>query len=162
MGMKRIINLLLSASISIVIIISCTPQDPKTQLQNEIEKRIKNEMNDPESYEFKSFYIDSLEWFSSKEMLKSAQKKYERLIAMNQKDSVQIALKNLIFQQIYFRRITPYKYSGTFSFRGNNKFGAKILAEYRIHADSLYNLIYIIDNEGDTVYRNFGQIKFKR
>ena len=51
-----------------------------------------------------------------------------------------------------FEIMNKYKFTGSFSFRGNNKFGAKILADYRFEADSTYTLMYLMDNTGDTIY----------
>ena len=37
-------------------------------------------------------------------------------------------IKNLESQNLILGRMNKYKFTGNFSFRGNNKFGAKILA----------------------------------
>ena len=50
--------------------------------------------------------------------------------------------------------MNKYKFTGNFSFRVNNKKKKKILADYRFEADSTYTLMYLMDNTGDTIYKD--------
>ena len=73
---------------------------------------------------------------------------------MNDDKNSEEKIKNLESQNLILGRMNKYKFTGNFSFRGNNKFGAKILADYRFEADSTYTLMYLMDNTGDTIYKD--------
>ncbi|OUL59840.1 hypothetical protein [Flavobacterium sp. AJR] len=146
--MNKIILLLL------ILIISISCQKSKIEnLQNEIESIIKPNLNDPSSYEFNSMHLDSVEYLTSKLEIQTILKDIRNL----QKEKNKISQEQISFlkRKIHFySSLDKYKFKGNFSFRGNNKFGAKILAEYIFEADSTYKLIYIRDNNGDTIYKN--------
>jgi len=111
--------------------ISCS-EKKEDILKKEIEKNIITGMNDPDSYEFISFSIDS-----------SMVKIYDDLYKLHLKKK-----KTTPFPKL------SYKYNGTFTFRGKNEFGALILADYTFKADSTYKLLYLFGNVNDTVYRD--------
>ncbi|KIA98375.1 hypothetical protein OA93_09660 [Flavobacterium sp. KMS] len=146
--MNKIILLLL------ILIVSISCQKSKIEnLQNEIESIIKPNLNDPSSYEFNSMHLDSVEYLTSKLEIQTILKDIRNL----QKENNKISQEQISFlkRKIHFySSLDKYKFKGNFSFRGNNKFGAKILAEYIFEADSTYKLIYIRDNNGDTIYKN--------
>ncbi|MFD1605849.1 hypothetical protein ACFSJW_04535 [Flavobacterium artemisiae] len=53
--------------------VSCK-KTKQENLQNEIESKIKVQLNDPESYEFNYFYLDSLEYIINKKEIKTVLK----------------------------------------------------------------------------------------
>ena len=136
--------------------ISCK-KNADEKLKAEIEEKILKGMNDPDSYEFVNFYLDSLEYNTKKEVAKEAKSKIDSLMKLKQTENVK---RGLFLQRMILKINEPYlqtKYQGDFEFRANNKFGAKILATYKFKADSTYKLIYLIDNLNDTIYKDLYQ-----
>ncbi|GAA3769602.1 hypothetical protein [Flavobacterium ginsengiterrae] len=134
------------------IIISCK-KSKEENLKNEIENEIKTNLNDPSSYEFNYFHLDSVEHIVNKQMTAENLKEIENLQNQNNAKSKK-RIEFLKSQNQFYNLLNKNKYKGIFSFRGNNKFGAKILAEYSFEADSTYKLIYLKDNIGDTIYKD--------
>ena len=149
--MRRINYNILFVLLTTTILLSCKENKVK-KLQNEIEEKIKTGLNDPDSYEFNHFYIDSIEHTSTKELITENLEKIKELQKLNDDKNSEEKIKNLESQNLILGRMNKYKFTGNFSFRGNNKFGAKILADYRFEADSTYTLMYLMDNTGDTIY----------
>ena len=133
------------------LLISCTENKVKN-LQNEIEDKIKAGLNDPSSYEFDNFYIDSIGYTSKKQLIGENLEKIRNLQKQTNDKKAEGKIKALKTENQMFEIMNKYKFTGRFSFRGNNKFGAKILADYRFEADSTYTLMYLMDNTGDTIY----------
>ncbi|CAD0008996.1 hypothetical protein FLAT13_04679 [Flavobacterium salmonis] len=132
--------------------ISCK-KSKQENLQNEIENKIKAQLNDPNSYNFNYFYLDSLEYMTNREETKTILKDIQTL--NSQKDSKSQKMVSLLKSKSKFlQSLNKNKYNGIFSFRANNKFGAKILAEYSFEADSTYKILYILDNNKDTIYKD--------
>jgi hypothetical protein len=134
------------------LMISCK-KSKEENLKNEIENEITTNLNDPNSYEFNYFHLDSVEYIVHKKMIAENLKEIESLQNQNNKRSER-SIDFLKAQNKFYNLLTKNKYKGIFSFRGNNKFGAKILAEYSFEADSTYKLIYLKDNTGDTIYKD--------
>lgn len=99
-------------------------------LKNEIETKIKSGLNDPSSYEFERFRVDSSMIEIQRELEKMRLKKNDTTYCK----------KSII------------KYDGSFSFRSKNSYGALILANYYYQADKNYKLLYLMDNLNDTIY----------
>ena len=137
----------------IAFTISCK-EDKIKNLQTDIEDRIKAGLNDPSSYEFNYFNIDSTGYASTKELIQINQQKIKELQKQFDDKAVQDKINDLKIQNSLFERMHKYKYTGNIEFRGNNAFGAKILTEYKFNADNNYNLMYLIDNTGDTIYKD--------
>jgi hypothetical protein len=135
------------------LLISCKENKEKN-LQNEIEEKIKTGLNDPSSYEFNHFYIDSIGYTSKKELIAENLEKINKLQKQTEDKKAEDKIIDLEVENQRFEMMNKYKFTGTFSFRGNNKFGAKILAEYRFEANSSYTLMYLMDNTGDTIYKD--------
>ncbi|SHG21892.1 hypothetical protein [Flavobacterium defluvii] len=134
------------------LIISCK-KSKEENLKNEIENEITTNLNDPSSYEFNYFHLDSVEYIVHKEIVAENLKEIDNL--QNQKNKrLEKRIEFLKSQNQFYNLLNKNKYKGIFSFRGNNKFGAKILAEYSFEADSTYKLIYLKDNTGDTIYKD--------
>ena len=132
--MKKIILLL-----SIIIFISCgeKKKSQKDIIQEKASLAIKKNMNDSESYEFVSIdKIDTIVWTDeegSSLMLKGLTLEKEN----RQKflDSVQKVIeKRKSNNQFHF-------YDVNMTVRGNNSYGAKMLAEYYVKLDKDYNVI---------------------
>lgn len=150
--------------LTILILTASCKKDKINTLQTDIEKRIKTGLNDPESYEFTSFDIDSMGYISGKKQIEENLKELKNLKEkVNDIDSNQqiIKLEDRIQNLELVNRVrNKYKYNGNFNFRCNNKFGANILAQYNFLADSTCTLVYLVDNIGDTIYTNY-QITMK-
>ena len=139
--------------IILILTISCKENKIKN-LQNDIEDKIKTGLNDPSSYEFNHFYIDSIGYTSKKELIAENLKKIKSLQKQTNDKTADDKIIDLEVQNLMFEKMNKYKFTGSFSFRGNNKFGAKILADYRFQADSTYTLMYLMNNTGDTIYKD--------
>ena len=135
------------------LLISCKENKVKN-LQDEIEEKKKTGLNDPNSYEFDHFYIDSIGYTSKKQLIGENQEKIKELQKLTNDIKAKEKIKKLISQNNMFEILNKYKFTGRFSFRGTNKFGAKILADYNFEADSTYTLMYLMDNTGDTIYKD--------
>lgn len=135
-----------------LLIISCK-KSKEENLKKEIENKITTNLNDPSSYEFNYFHLDSIEYIVHKEMLAESLEEIENLQKQNNK-KLERRIQSLKAQNQFYKLLNKNKYKGIFSFRGNNKFGAKILAEYSFEADSTYKLVYLKDNTGDTIYKD--------
>lgn len=140
-----------------ILTISCKKSKIEN-LQTEIENEIKSGLNDPSSYEFNYFYIDSVAYMVKKQSIAENLKKIEKLKKQANTKSSEEEIKSLKFQNQLSNLMNKYKYTGSFEFRGNNKFGAKILADYKFEADSTFTLMYLMDNTGDTIYKDAGII----
>lgn len=127
---------------------------PKEKLQDIIEDKIKFRMNDPKSYEFDYFSIDSTEYHVGKKILNDDLKNLENFKISNNVEKIKETETSILIQEKINKISSPFMYKGYFKFRGKNKFGATILAEYKVHADSTYKLMYLIDNIGDTIYKD--------
>jgi len=147
---RRTYNVLLALLIT-TLLISCKENKVKS-LQNEIEDKIKTGLNDPSSYEFDHFYIDSVGYTSKKQLIGENLEKIKKLQKLTNDKKAEDKIIDLEVQNHMYEILNKYKFTGSFSFRGNNKFGAKILADYRFEADSTYTLMYLMDNSGDTIY----------
>ncbi|PWB27539.1 hypothetical protein [Flavobacterium sp. HTF] len=146
--MKKILLFL-----GILLLTTSCKKSKQEKLQNEIESKIKIQLNDPNSYEFNYFYLDSLEYMTNKEEIKIILKDIQNL--NKQKDVKSEKMVSLLKSKSEFlQSLNKNKYKGTFSFRANNKFGAKILAEYAFEADSTYTVLYLINNNKDTIYKD--------
>jgi hypothetical protein len=139
--------------ISILFVMLSCKKSKEENLKNEIENEITTNLNDPSSYEFNYFHLDSVEYIVNKQMIRENLKEIENLEKQNNKSSKR-RIESLKGQNQYYNLLNKNKYKGVFSFRGNNKFGAKILADYSFEADSTYKLIYLKDNTGDTIYKD--------
>ena len=147
--MKKLVLIIAIATITI----SCK-EDKIKNLQTDIEERIKAGLNDPSSYEFNHFYIDSTGYSSTNQLIAENQKKIKELQKKTDDETAQDKIIDLEVQNNLYKRMQNYKYNGNFEFRGNNKFGAKILADYKFEADSTFTLMYLMDNSGDTIYKD--------
>ncbi|WP_035648381.1 hypothetical protein [Flavobacterium sp. ASV13] len=134
------------------LIISCK-KSKQENLKNEIEDKITTNLNDPSSYEFNYIHLDSLVYMTNKEEIKIILNDIQDLNKKTDSKS-QKTLSFLESKMDFLKLSNKNKYSGFFSFRAKNKFGAKILAEYAFEADSTYKLIYLKDNMGDTIYKD--------
>jgi len=132
--------------------ISCK-KSKQENLQNEIENKIKMQLNDPSSYEFNYFYIDSVEYMTNKDEIKTVLEDIQDFEKEDDSKS-QRMISFLKSKNKFLESLNKNKYKGIFSFRANNKFGAKVLAEYIFEADSTYTISYLIDNNKDTVYKD--------
>lgn len=147
MIMKKILFL------GVLFLITSCKKSKQENLQNEIESKIKTQLNAPNSYSFNYFYLDSLEYMTNKEEIKTILKDIQTL--NSQKDSKSQKMVSLLKSKSKFlQSLNKNKYKGIFSFRANNKFGAKILAEYAFEADSTYKILYILDHNKDTIYKD--------
>ena len=147
---RRTYNVMFTLLIT-ALLISCKENKVKN-LQNEIEDKIKAGLNDPSSYEFDYFYIDSIGYTSKKQLIEENLEEIKKLQKQTNDKRAEDKIIDLEIQNNMFEIMNKYKFTGSFSFRGNNKFGAKILADYRFEADSTYTLMYLMDNTGDTIY----------
>lgn len=145
--MKKILFL------GVLFLITSCKKSKQEYLQNEIESKINIQLNDPNSYSFNYFYLDSLEYMTNKKEIKTISKDIQNL--NNQKDSKSQKMVSILKSKSKFlQSLKINKYKGFFSFRANNKFGAKILTEYAFEADSTYKIVYILDNNKDTIYKD--------
>lgn len=156
---KRVLLLILSAVAllflsNVIYIWYQNNKEPKEKLQDIIEEKIKFGMNDPKSYEFDYFSIDSTEYRVGKEILNEDIKKLKEYKNSNDIEKIKEIERSILIRKRLNEVSSPFMFKGHFKFRGKNKFGATILAEYEIHADSTYKLMYIIDNVGDTIYKD--------
>lgn len=135
------------------LVFFCFQKSKSDILQHQIEDQVKSGMHDPDSYEFNHYYIDSLLSDITKSMIARTQKEIDSLSKQNTESNI-IRIKKLDEEIVRYKLKFPHKFNGEFSFRGNNKFGAKILVEYTFIADSAYKLLYLMDNSGDTIYRD--------
>lgn len=134
------------------LMISCK-KNKIENLQNKIESIIKPNLNDPSSYEFNSIHLDSVEYITNKQEIQEILKD----ILILQKENDKISKEKLRFLKgkiNFYSSLNKYKFKGNFTFRGNNAFGAKILAEYTFEADSTYKLIYLLNNTRDTIFKD--------
>ena len=137
----------------LIFTISCSKKSKTEILKTEIESQIKTKMNDPSSYEFDYFFIDSTSYVVRKQLISENLKKIDSLKKIKT-EKAEDKIIDLEAQIYMYKKIDPYKFKGSIKFRGNNGFGAKVLEEYNFQADSLYKLIYLFDNVNDTVYKD--------
>lgn len=134
--------------IFVFIFITSCKENKEAVLKSEIEEKIKLALNDPDSYEFDYFQIDSSYFLASQNLLKEYKNDLNKSKSSSKKKLIQ---KEIIRQQILAPK---YKFNGVFRFRGTNNFGAKILTEFKFEANDKYKLIYLIDNLNDTIYED--------
>ncbi|BCY29138.1 hypothetical protein [Flavobacterium okayamense] len=132
---------------------SCKKENPQDILQEIVEDKILYILNDPESYEFQSFTLDSTEYLINKKYIQDRKNKLDSLRKNGNDFEVKMLNRIINIEEKVNKKMFPGKFNGIFNFRANNKFGAKILTSYQIYADSTYDLIYIIDNLNDTIYK---------
>lgn len=151
--MKFFLKNILSIILLLGVLVSCK-ENKLEILQDNIEDKIKAGLNDPDSYEFNHFYIDSIEFDSRNQIILENIREIENLQKLSNDKTSSNKILDLQNLNSFLKNNNKYKFTGGFSFRGNNKFGAKILAEYNFVADSSYTLIYLIDNVNDTIYKD--------
>ena len=93
--MRRINYNILFVLLTTTILLSCKENKVK-KLQNEIEEKIKTGLNDPDSYEFNHFYIDSIEHTSTKELITENLEKIKELQKLNDDKNSEEKIKNNI------------------------------------------------------------------
>ena len=128
--MKRILLATLTT-----IIISCSSEKSQSEIiQEKAAEAIKKNMNDPDSYEFVSIdKIDTIVWTEKeqKDLLANA------IISINDKsftDSIKEVIKERKMNNDF------QFYDVKMSIRGNNSYGAKMLADYYVKFDKDYNV----------------------
>lgn len=105
-----------------------------------VEEDLKKHMNDPNSYEFVSFEVDTMDIQFARERLNDLQKDLKKYKTKSVTDMIKIDIKNLK-TKYDFNDKSKVKYK--LEYRGKNSFGALILNRIYVFATNDDNLDFI-------------------
>ena len=130
--------------LTLLSIISCDlkPKNPTEKLKEEAENMLKHNLNDPSSYEFVSFEIDTFEIQVARQRLNDL-----KTILPKSKSEIQTEMINEqmeVLKSKYDFKSTNVNYS--LKYRAKNKFGALVLGSSKVTSDKDFNLINLEEN----------------
>lgn len=137
--MKKILLLSLIST----LMLSCNlKSDPKENLKEEAEKMLKTNLNDPSSYEFVSFEIDTAEIQVARQRLTDLKTILPKSTSEIQTEIINDQIETLKSKYDFESKNITY----SLKYRAKNKFGALVLSNSKVTSDKDFNMLNLEKN----------------
>ena len=134
--MKKIIYLLFA---TLMICCNSKKDAPKDTLKEDAEKLLISELNDPSSYEFVSFEVDTLKRQMINQRIQDLASMLEKYKKNEQKNKQNISTVNDEIESAKAKELPKNQIEFSFKYRAKNGFNATVLNEKTVVCDSEYN-----------------------
>lgn len=137
--MKKILLLSLIST----LMLSCNlKSDPKENLKEVAEKMLKTNLNDPSSYEFVSFEIDTTEIQVARQRLTDLKTILPKSTSEIQTEIINDQIQTLKSKYDFESKNITY----SLKYRAKNKFGALVLGNSKVTSDKDFNMLNLEEN----------------